>query len=74
MSTLFTLLDSSSDSDVPFSDEKQLNMKIISTICAISSPIVNGVVNLLDKVVISGRVHHTGSYIAVIGFLDVIIG
>ena len=54
--------------------EPSSNLKTISLICAIAAPIVNSIVNTLDKVIVADRVHHTGSYIGVIGFLDVLIG
>lgn len=73
MSAFFFSFPSSS----PYSDdgsEDNPNLKTISLICAIAAPVVNSIVNTLDKVIVADRVHHTGSYIGVIGFLDVIIG
>ena len=65
--------DSDSDSDSS-SGGKGFNVRTASLICAIAAPIVNSIVNTLDKVIVADRVHHTGSYIGVIGFLDVLIG
>lgn len=73
-SSFFSFSSSDNDSDSGGGGGKKLSIKTISLICAISGPVANGIVNILDKIVVSGRVHHTGSYVGVLGFLDVIIG
>lgn len=61
---------SSSSSDEHIS----ASQKTISMICAIANPITYGFVNTIDKTIVSRRVHHTPSYVALVGVVDALIG
>lgn len=48
--------------------------KTISLICGIAVPITYATVNTIDKVIVSGRVNHTNSYVIFAGIVDACIG
>lgn len=64
----------SSSSLFDSSDGVSTSQRTISLICSILNPIVYGFVNTIDKTIVSRRVHHTSSYVVLVGIVDALIG
>lgn len=67
--------DNSDESSSSSSSSKVSSIvRTISLICAMAVPITYAIVNTIDKVIVSGRVNHTNSYVIFAGIVDACIG